>query len=101
MLHRPIPCTSCARDLGPTTRRLAFIAVFAQGDEEIRSWFFCTACRMWTVQEFYDRFHGDVDIRLRGPFPEEACAADVALAKTCADPGDKWCDCPAHRQLTH
>lgn len=101
MTLRPIPCQSCQRDLGPVPRRRAFIAVFAQGDEEIRSWFFCEHCRTWTVQEFYDRFHGDVDIKLRGPFPEAACLADVALAQTCKDPGDKWCDCEAHRRLTY
>ena len=77
------------------------IAAFAQGDEEVRSWFFCEACRSWTIQFRDDRFHGDVTTSLAGPYPEGSCEADVALAKTCPEPGDKWCSCPAHRQLGH
>jgi len=96
-----IPCQSCGRDLGPVNRRKAFLAVFAQGDEEVRSWFFCEPCRMWTIHFLDDRFLGDTTTSLAGPFPEASCAAEVALANTCPDPGDKWCKCPAHRKLEH
>lgn len=33
------------------------------------------------------------------PYPEASCAADVAIAKTCPSPGDKWCECAAHKRL--
>ena len=95
----PIPCRSCSADLGPHARRKAFISIFAQGDEETRSWFFCEKCRVWTIEDYTDRFHGDDSVRVMGPFPEGACADEVALANTCPTPVDKWCECPAHQKL--
>ncbi len=95
----PFPCRGCSAELGPSTRRKAFISVFAQGDEETRSWYFCEPCRVWMIEEYTDRFMGGDSVRVQGPFPETACIDDVALAKTCPDPGDKWCECPAHQQL--
>lgn len=94
-----VPCTRCGLELGPVDRRRAFISLFVYGDEEIRSWFFCEACRAWTIEEYSDRFMGETSVVLRGPFPEGSCEADVALAKSCPEPGSKWCECPAHRKL--
>ncbi len=96
-----VSCKGCGTELGPTRRRKAFLAAFAQGDEEVRSWFFCEACRTWTIEFVDDHFMGDTTVSLAGPFPEGSCEADVALANTCPDPGDKWCTCPAHRKLEH
>ena len=94
-----IPCRKCGGELGPIGRRRAFIALFVHGDEEVRSWFFCDACRCWTIEFLDDRFLGDTTVTLAGPFPAGSCEADVALALTCPDPGDKWCGCAAHRRL--
>ncbi|MCE9582527.1 MAG: hypothetical protein K8T20_08550 [Planctomycetes bacterium] len=94
-----LTCGKCGADLGPVQRRKAFISVFVYGDEETRSWYFCGACRVWMVEEYLDVFIGDSRVAVRGPFPEGACEADVALAKTCPAPGDKWCECPAHKKL--
>jgi hypothetical protein len=95
-----IKCRKFGAELGPVAGRRAFISVFVQGDEETRSWFFCEACRVWMVEFYYDHFMGDCDITVSGPYPEAAWEAEVALAKTCPSPGDKWCDCPAHKKLS-
>ena len=94
-----VPCGKCHAELGPVDKRRAFISVFAQGDEETLSWYFCEACRVWTIEAYFDHFMGGEHVTFRGPYPEAACAADVALAKTCPSPGDKWCDCAAHKKL--
>jgi hypothetical protein len=94
-----VKCGKCGAELGPVARRRAFISLMVYGDEETRSWFFCEACRAWMVEEYYDRFMGDSTVTVRGPFPEEACAGDVALARTCPEPGDKWCECAAHKKM--
>lgn len=95
-----VKCWKCNAELGPVSRRRAFISVFVQGDEETRSWYFCDACRIWMVEFCYDHFMGDCDVKVTGPYPEEAWAAEVALAQTCPAPGDKWCRCPAHQRLS-
>ena len=100
-MSRFIPCQSCGAELGPISRRKAFLAAFAQGDEEVRSWFLCDACGHWTIRFLDDRFMGDTTITVAGPFPASQCEADVALAKTCPSPADKWCRCPAHLKLEH
>lgn len=100
-VSRSIPCKGCGAELGPTSRRKAFFAKFVHGDEEVRSWFHCDTCHNWTIEYLDDRFMGDTTITVTGPFPEGSCEADIALARTCPDPGNKWCDCPAHRQMEH
>ncbi|MEK7466447.1 MAG: hypothetical protein AAB074_03440 [Planctomycetota bacterium] len=95
----PVNCRKCGADLQAVGKRRAFISVFAQGDEETMSWYFCEACRVWMIEVYYDRFMGDSEISFRGPYPEGTCEADVALANTCPSPGDKWCECPAHKKL--
>lgn len=89
-------CVGCGAQIA---KRRAFISLFVLGDEEIRSWYFCDTCRCWTVEEYLDRFIGETNVTVRGPFPEQACAADVALVDTCPDPGSKWCACDTHRRL--
>ncbi len=95
-MSQSVPCKGCSAEL----QREAFFAKFAQGDEEVRSWFFCTACRTWMIEFLDDRFMGDTTTTtVAGPFPEGHCEAEIALAKTCPDPANKWCDCPAHQKL--
>lgn len=94
-----VPCKQCGAELGPFERRKAFIALSVMGDEEVRSWYFCEACRCWTIEFLDDKFLGDTTVSVAGPYPEGSCEADVALALTCPQPGDKWCDCAAHKRL--
>lgn len=91
-----LACTQCGCII---PQRRAFISLLVFGDEEIRSWYLCPACRVWSVEEYTDRFLGDSSAFVRGPFPEEACAADVKLVDTCPDPASKFCHCPAHQRL--
>lgn len=98
-MRAEVACTGCGVELGPTPRRKAFLALLVFGDEEVRSWFFCDACQTWTIEYLEDRFLGDTTLRTAGPFPKGSCDADVALARTCPNPGDKWCECAAHQRL--
>jgi hypothetical protein len=96
-----VRCGTCGADLGPIARRKAFLSIFVLGDEETRSWYFCEACRVWMIQEYLDRFLGGDSVALRGPYPEAACREEVALVRTCPEPGNKWCECPAHQRFGH
>lgn len=94
-----VVCGRCLTDLGPVEKRKAFISLLVYGDEETRSWYFCGNCRVWMIEYYTDVFMGEERVSVGGPYPEKACEADVALALTCPDPGDKWCECEAHRKL--
>ena len=92
-------CVTCQADLGSYERRKAFIALFVMGDEEIRSWWFCDACQVYSVGEYVDRFMGDEYDRVPYLVAKDIGDAEVALVATCPRNSDKWCTCDAHRRL--
>ena len=69
-----------------------------QGDECIESWFYCDACRQYSVEVYWDVFLGDPECSVRGPVPKEEGDARVALIRRCDRPWDKKCRCPAHME---
>lgn len=94
-----IPCKGCQKNLGDHTRQRGFISIFAQGDERILSWWLCDACGVYTRREYVDRFHGEPDVYLYGPFPKDVGDADLARVATCPASDDKWCTCETHRHF--
>lgn len=94
-----ISCANCGADLGPVSKRAAFISLFVMGDERIDSWFWCAPCGVWTVEEYDDRFMGETTVSVRGPVPKEEGDRIVALIRKCPAPGDKWCECETHKTL--
>ena len=75
---------------------MASISGSIMGDEYIDSYYYCETCQVYTVEEYFDRFLGDGDARVRGPFTKEEGDAQVALIRQCDEPWNKKCRCPAH-----
>jgi len=69
------------------------------GDEYIESFFFCAACGVYTQQSYHDRFLGEESVNVYGPISKSDGDALVELIRTCPDPMDKKCTCPAHRRF--
>jgi hypothetical protein len=92
-------CTRWGRRPGDESHRAAFLSPFVQGDEEILSRYWCAICEVWTGESYDDSFMGESTATARGPIPKEQGDADVALARTCPRPDDKWCSCEAHRRM--
>ena len=93
----PLHCKGCEKHLGEHTRSRAFLSILAQGDERTLSWFLCDGCGVYTRKEFVDRFHGDAEVHLYGPFPKEVGEADLERVAHCPTPDDKYCKCENHR----
>lgn len=89
-------CTTCAAELPKAD---AAISVFVIGDEYTYSYFRCPACGNYTVEGFHDRFMGESHVFLLPPIPASEGERAVALIRTCPEPGDKWCECEAHKAL--
>lgn len=92
-------CANCHRDIGETLDRIASIAILAMGDEYVYSYFRCSACEMYTIEQYHDHFTGDDDVSVAGPISREAGEQIVELIRQCPDPQSKNCDCSSHRAL--
>jgi hypothetical protein len=88
-------CTGCGRSLGKAE---AAIAIFVMGDEYLYSYFAC-GCGACTVESYHDRFLGEDEVSVLGPFPREVGERAVALIRACPSPMDKLCDCRSHQAL--
>jgi hypothetical protein len=88
-------CAACHRPLGKAE---AAIAIFVMGDEYLYSYFACV-CGAYTVESYHDRFLGEDEVTVLGPFPRAVGEEAVALIRACPAPMDKHCDCASHRAL--
>lgn len=92
-------CSKCGREFdrqrgeGP----VASISGGIMGDEYIESFYFCSACQVYTVEIYHDRFLGEEEISVRGPVPKLEGETKIELIKQCSRPWDKKCRCKAHR----
>ena len=95
-----INCSKCGKPLGEGDQdgRVAFICASIMGDEYIESWYFCTGCQVYTLEDYRDRFSGEDDVSVRDPIDKATGDAKVALIKQCPKPQSKRCRCPAHRE---
>jgi len=94
-----VNCLGCQIEMRTEDSRASWISIAVMGDEYIYSYWNCPACRQWTVESYHDRFMGDDEIQLMGPFPPEVGERCVALIEVCPDPGEKNCDCKSHQAL--
>jgi hypothetical protein len=67
------------------------------GDEHTDSYFFCPACRVYTVASWWDDFTGVETMTLSGPVLEQEGNERIELIRRCSQPWDKKCRCDAHR----
>ena len=96
-----VQCAQCGRQFDRQDKDCpaAAIAVEVMGDEYIQSFFFCRACGVYTQETYHDRFLGEDSVGVSGPIPKDRGDELVALIRTCPDPMDKHCQCPAHREF--
>ena len=76
------------------------ICLLALGDEHVESYFYCLACREYTVRVDLDHFMGDDETYFRGPLSQDHGDRILALIAACPDPSDKFCSCETHRSLS-
>ena len=89
---------NCSRCDGEIDTPVISISGSIMGDEYIDSYYYCTKCRVYTLEKLHDRFFGEQSIRTSGPLTKAEGEARVTLIKTCPSPWDKNCQCPAHRE---
>lgn len=92
-------CRECTKDFSDRSHLRGGISIFVAGDEYIYSYWLCPRCDHYTVESYRDRFMGDAVISTLGPFERALGDRAVSLIATCPSPGNKHCDCAAHRAL--
>ena len=92
-------CLQCGRNLEKEMQHnpVASITGEIAGDEYTESYYFCSHCKMYTIEIFHERFSGNDTISLKGPVSETEGRKKIDLIKQCPDPWDKHCRCDAHR----
>ena len=95
-----VRCTKCGQLLGEGEKRLptASISGSIMGDEYTESWYFCPECRLYTVEDYRDRFTNEDVVSVRDPIAKATGDAKVALIRRCPEPWNKRCRCQAHRE---
>ena len=66
------------------------------GDEVTDSYFFCPACKVYTVAHWWDNFTGVETMNLSGPMSKQEGDRRIELINKCLRPWDKKCRCDAH-----
>jgi len=90
-------CASCKTAIAGKAE--AAIAISVMGDEYIYSYWYCRTCDVYTVESYHDRFLGEDEISVLGPYSRDVGDRCVELVRGCPRPYDKNCDCPSHRAL--
>jgi len=67
------------------------------GDEYSETYYLCPDCGDYTVEVLHDRFLGEETVFTRGPVSRAEGDAQIGLIRSCPEPWNKKCRCPAHR----
>src|SRR5512145_376710 len=90
-------CKQCHQELSRNDR-VASISGSIMGDECTDVYYFCPACRVYSVESWRDDFTGLETSATSGPLSQKEGDAIVALIGACDRPWDKKCRCAAHRR---
>lgn len=90
-----VECKMCGAEL---PEKIICISAELSGDEYTECWYFCEKCAVYTVKSYTETFDGGESSKVYGPIAQEEGDAKVALAKRCATPWEKKCDCDAHKK---
>jgi len=93
-----VQCLTCKRELTASEGSRAGISISVTGDEYIYTYMYCTFCKSYTVESYYDRFLGESEISFFSVDKETGDRA-MELIKACPDPFDKNCKCPSHQAM--
>ena len=91
-------CSKCGTLLveGEHDGPVAAISGSIMGDEYTDSWYFCSACQVYTLRTCRDRFTNEDIVTVHDPIDKTTGDAKVALITQCRTPWNKRCRCPAH-----
>ncbi len=92
-------CVKCGQEFPRGSNRSAAISIFVLGDEYIYSYWYCSSCDVYTVEQYHDRFAGPDSVNILPAVSKEVGDRAVALIGSCPRPYDKNCECPSHRAL--
>nr|MDO8083597.1 hypothetical protein [Candidatus Sigynarchaeum springense]MDO8115984.1 hypothetical protein [Candidatus Sigynarchaeota archaeon] len=88
-------CSQCSKEIDKPVISIAGSII---GDEYIDSYYFCSACQVYTKEGLHDRFCGEESSSTGGPLTKAEGDAKVKLIKRCPTPWDKRCHCPVHKK---
>ena len=88
-------CLECEEEI---PKGVASIATIAAGIEYVHSYWFCTACNLYTRSTYKDNWSGDADI-FGETMSREVGDSKVATIRDCPSPRDKFCLCPVHKAI--
>ncbi len=94
-----VQCSHCGRNLDGEAKegRVVSNSGSIMGDETTDSYYFCSDCRVYTIEVYHDRFLGEDEVSIRGPVARSEGDAMVELIRKCSEPWNKKCRCDAHR----
>lgn len=99
-MTRTMKCKGCGANLGGLDNQVASIRVRPLGDEEIRSYFLCEKCNMYSVWVCIEDFFTDKDTFFAsGPIPREKGDQIIEKIRKCPDPDNLSCRCPIHQEM--
>lgn len=90
-------CKQCNKELSHA-ERIASISGSIMGDECTEVYYFCPACRVYSVESRWDDFTGMETSVTSGPVSQKEGDAIVERIRSCSEPWDKKCRCEAHRR---
>jgi hypothetical protein len=93
-------CEKCGADLGGLEKKVASIHIRPMGDEEIRSYFLCRECDVYSVWVCIEDFFTDKDTMFaRGPISREKGDKIIEKIRKCSDPDEVSCSCTIHKEM--
>lgn len=93
-------CVKCGADLGGLGKKVASICIRPMGDEEIRSYFLCKECDVYSVWICIEDFFTDKDTMFSaGPIPRKKGDKIIEEIKKCSEPDIVSCQCPIHKKM--
>lgn len=96
---KEVPQKSCPHcRSGLISKDASISLLLLNGNEETVSVYYCPKCQKYYMRGFEDVFIGEPDYKIwsYGSFSEEKGEEMIKQIKSCPNPFDKHCDCPAH-----
>lgn len=90
-------CVQCGKPFA-AEERVALISGRVMGDECTDSYYWCPVCEVYSVRLFRAAFLGEETTQDSEPIPRAEGERRLALIRSCPEPGNERCRCPAHRE---
>jgi hypothetical protein len=90
-----LKCGACGRAFA-LPEQVACISGTIMGDECTDCYYWCEACGVYTMRLYRDVFTGPEVSHDSSPLSREEGNRRIALIRSCPEPYDGRCRCPAH-----